>query len=471
MNYDILQKHKSRVYLVAAVLIFSILYLPSLTSLPYLDGNIFFVKSVLFYQGGFEEMFAHFNSIHPPLKQILTFFFFSIFGVNTYVDIFLGWVLGVFSIFFVYLLLMNIADKKSTIYGSLFWSINPLFISTSFFALNDFVLTFFVVSSVYFYSKERVFISSLLASLGVLTKETGILLPISFVISEISQLLIARRRLTVITAFINVLNFSLPFIVLYGWISYMDSLGKGVWGDWNFSEVATKGSFYTIYHNLVTLGFLNKYAYQNWLQVLFLNFNWVYWLVILVSISFYLYKYQRLTMRGVAKLLKNKTHLSLIIFFVLYMLIVLSFQTYTIPRYHLKADFILVVYTSISLSWLVRYNKLAHLVVLIVFLVSIIRLFYSIDPISKFLWGRTTIVGEEVYDLGSKLSGNDGITYNFQYLSIVKRRTHFIKQGGENGVVSPEECSRIIADPNNDYKTFRFIGINVKPCKRPLPYR
>lgn len=84
-------------------------------------------------------------------------------------------------------------------------------------------------------------------------------------------------------------------------------------------------------------------------------------------------------------------------------------------------------------------------------------MFYSIDPLSEKLWGKMTILGEEVYALNKHLAGKDGITYNMQYANIVKKRSRIIleERNGRNSVVS-NECYWIFPDPTNDKKKFYF---------------
>jgi len=57
-----------------------------------------------------------------------------------------------------------------------------------------------------------------------------------------------------------------------------------------------KGTIYTIFSNIFSLKMFNKYAYQNWLQLFTLNFNWVLWIIAILGI-----------IKGRISLIKNKT--------------------------------------------------------------------------------------------------------------------------------------------------------------------
>ena len=62
--------------LTVSLIIFSLLTIPFINSIPYLDGNIDFVKSHDFFVGGFGQLLNNWLSVHPPVKEIITFIFF-----------------------------------------------------------------------------------------------------------------------------------------------------------------------------------------------------------------------------------------------------------------------------------------------------------------------------------------------------------------------------------------------------------
>jgi hypothetical protein len=98
-----------------------------------------------------------------------------------------------------------------------------------------------------------------------------------------------------------------------------------------------------------------------------------------------------------------------------------------------------------------------------------LRLFTSSDPVSINIWGKEEVFGESVYQLHRHLSGNDGLTYNLQYLLIARKRTALIKKAHyqKRSVLSPQ-CQWVFPDPRNDFQTLKILqlsGINLnKPC-------
>lgn len=243
------------------------------------------------------------------------------------------------------------------------------------------------------------------------------------------------------------------------WFVFLKLHGESVWSDWNFSETSQKGTIYTILNNLFTLKLFNKYTIQNWLQFFVLNFNWLLWIIILLGITIKRSglnkKYLK---RLVTKTFTNKSLMGAFIFCVAHFIAVLSFQTYTIPRYALPLEpffYLAVAYGSYQISKRSNLSK----VFVYIFLcgLTIVRLFTSTDPVSTHFWGKGEILGQSIYALNQapSLSGFDGITYNLQYNLIVKKRSDLIlgKTKGSN------DCSWIFPDPNNDLKTVEILKI------------
>jgi len=260
----------------------------------------------------------------------------------------------------------------------------------------------------------------------------------------------------------------LPLIAYYFWNLFITINGQTAWNDWNFSATANKGSLYTIINNLLTFNFLNQYAYQNWEQLFLLNFNWILWLILVSGATIFIVN----NFKSVKKLLKAgeqgiRTIIIVVLFSLLYFFTVLSFQTYTIPRYALP----ILCLSIIGISWTIaKFINILNLQLKTVFIalftsLILLRLFYSVDPVSISLWGKTDILNQSLYALNSHLAGNDGITYNMQYNLIVKTRSDKIKNA-RNYVIS-NQCNWIFPDPNNDYKTIMILKLKLNnrfPC-------
>lgn len=458
----------SNSHFLASLGAFLILMLFSFGSLPYLDGNIDFVKNYDFFSGGFPKLFQNWNSVHPPIKMFITSLFFATFGVNRYSYTTIGIISGVIGIGFFYSLTSRLLGKKSGIIATSLLATNPLFLSVGIFSLTDYLLAVFSIGSFYFYLKRKYILLAIFLSLSFLSKETGILIPLSIIFVEGSFILIKRRAFAKNIKSFFAVSFSslIPLLTAYLWYIFLKIKNKPLWSDWNFSDTASRGSVYTIFHNITSFSFLNKYTYQNWLHLFVLNFNWAYWLITLIGI-FILIKTFLINKRNIFTSKQNvKTTLAMLVFFITYFFTVLSFQTYTIPRYTLPLIPILIIATSKSIEFITKQLKIKKTYLLApIMTIACLSLFSSIDPVSIKIWGKEKLMGESLYALGDNLAGNDGITYNMQYALIAKKRTDEILSANTNkaNAVLSEDCSWLFPDPNNDQKTMNILKLHINP--------
>lgn len=453
-----------------SIFLFSILFLPFINSIPYLDGNIDLVRSYDFYAGGFTQYFQNWGSVHPPLKLFATNLLFHTLGIYPFSYNLIGYILGLVGIIAIYKLCESVFDKKTAIISSILLSTYPLFIAVGLFGLTDYIVSILILISLNFYARKNYLIYSVFACLAVLTKETALLFPLAVLFIEIvycfKYIKQKIKNLWLTTEKIIYLVF--PFITYYLWNLYIQANGQKAWNDWNFSSTADKGSLYTIINNLLTSSFLNDYAYQHWKQVFILNFNWILWIFFLSIFLIYLFTNLSKIKKNILSGKQNiKTLIIIMIFCLVYLVTVLSFQTYTIPRYALPVVCLFLVGLSWSLSMF--FSKVNFFTkITLSFLLGVLillRLFYSLDPISLTLWGQENILGLNFFGLNNHLAGNDGITYNMQYLFVVGKRSNTIKSA--NNYVLSNQCNWIFPDPNNDYKTMKILNLNINtksPC-------
>ncbi len=434
--------------LILAILIFLFLYLPFFGLIPYRDGNIDFIQSYNFYQGGFNEYFENWSTVHPPFKIALQKLLFSVFGLNTSSYSLLGLGFGLTGIISLYLLNKALFNKEVAGLSAVLLSSSPLFLATGIFGLSDYLVTSLILLSLYLYISKKTLLFVLSASAAVLAKETALLLPIAALLVEIIH---SRGKLKNLKGLLFPL---LPLVIFGFWSFFLKLNGKSSWGDYIFAETKSQGTFLTIINNILTFGFLNKYAYQHWLQLFLLNFNWVFWLVILLGIL--------LNIKNLKKILKQRSFLVITIFCFSYLVTVLGLQTYTIPRYGLPLIPFMLTGVALTMSYLIKKSLYLGLVVTFC-IVSIIpvSLFFSLDPVSERVWGKNKVLGEEIYALNKTLAGNDGITYNMQYLKMARKRSTAITNASA-GSFKPDRslpCQEVFADPNNDNRMVKILKL------------
>lgn len=446
------KKIKGNIFLTIPLFIFSLLFLPHIMSLPYLDGSIDFTQTVLYHIGGFPLYFQIFSSIHPPLKIFLYDFLYSIFGIHAAITTLTGYLWGILGIVSFFLLLKKLAPGSEKI-GTLLLALNPLFLAAGLFSLTDYILTNLLLTTLtaYVFKKKIIFVICL--SGLVLTKETGLLAPIIFLIIGLLVFLKNKFHKEKTDFFL----YSIPLAAYYIWSLFLKTQNKSSWNDWIFAETKNQGTFYTIFHNITTLHIFNKFAAQHFLQLVFLNFNYVL-IISCFLMSLILFKKsvtRRIFIKNISSLDQNsKTLIFIFLFFAFYSLTVLTFQTYTIPRYSLPIIPFLILWFSISTSK-IKNSVFKIIVIFMVFISTILGLFFSIDPIANTIWGKVDVLGEKLYATNYHLSGNDGLTYNYQYILVVKNRTEILY--GKS--FTKQDCAYLFPDPENDYLTLTSLGI------------
>lgn len=440
------------------ILVFLLLITPYWGIIPYLDSNIDFLQIHDFYEGGFPQLFQNWVSVHPPLKMVLFSFIFYFPQNSLLLYSIIGTTISILGLVGIYNLAKQLFEWKIAFLSTLLLATAPLYITTSLFGLTDLIVSVLILLSLLFYSKEKYFYYSLFTILLVLTKETGLILPLVILLVEILFVYIKKVK----SNNINWLFFISPIILEIIWFTFLRLNSQSEWKDWIFAETASKGAIYTIINNLLTLKIFNKYALQQWQQFFILNFNWVFWIIIILGVSLYFVKNDlksflknSLSINSNAKL---KTILVMIFFGLIYLTAILSFQTFTIPRYALPLYPLMIILTALAIT---QINKTFVFMAIPLFsfmaFISFFRLFFSADPISTKLWGETIIFKNQVvYNMPSTLSGNDGITYNLQFLEISKKRSEFIMKATTHPDITAGDFW-LFPDINNDKKTLNIL--------------
>jgi len=414
--------------LLLPIFFYILLYAPFLGIAPYHDGSKEFTNSYNLYSGHYLSNWLPF---HPPFKLILSSIFFSFFGLDSYT--YSGFFLGIAGIVVLFLIAKKLFDRKVAIWSALFLATSGLYLSNGIFSMTDFVVAVLVLLSFYCYITSYFWLYAIIASFAVLTKETALVFPMSVFIVD----LWVHKKL----------RFSqlLPFVSFLGWLWFLFKTGHQTWNDWNFSSTAKQGSLYTVIHNLLTFQFLNKYAYENWRHLFIFNYNWFFWLLAIVGIIYVFRQGEKLKNRVIFLILSLYTFI--------YIIAVLSFQTYPITRYILPLLPFVYLFAGLGFATIlnaIQGKYLKHWVVVIVVLISITQLFVSYDPISNFFWDKTNFLGQEVYT--SKLGGLDAMTYNMQFLFFAQKRDQLIRKG---------DCDKI---PDLEYRPHIFTILHIPLC-------
>lgn len=398
------------------IILFLIFSLPYQGLIPTLDGRHDIANA---FGLGFE------TSVHPPVKTILLQIFVNLFGPNSYTWI--GLMLGVAGIIGIYKLTKFLTkDNNSAVISSLLLALSGLYLSNSLFSTFDFMVAVFALYSFLFYYQKKMNWYMFAASLGVCTKETFLLLPLSILLVSVFQ-----KKLK--------WQYFFPFVIFLFWIVGLHFFNFSSWNQANFGEFKEYGGFGTVFLNLITLKIFNEFAFGAWLQMLVLNFNWFFWLVAFIWLFFI--KWSR---RGF------ELYLPMVVFVFLYVFLVLSFPTWLIPRYALPVFPFLYIFIAAHL-WK------SKLVLVATFFISIIALFYSVDPVSHYFYKDQEILGQKFYEVPN--AGIDGITYNMQYLYYTREvnREYFKEE--------VDDCFYVFLGQKDDSQLRSIYHFPLKPCK------
>jgi hypothetical protein len=442
-------------------LVFICLLFPFLNVIPHRDGNIVFIQTNDYLKGGL-QMYLNNWAVHPPLKIITSAVLIKIIPLLPFSYNILGIIFGIAGIFGIYYLSLSIFTKKEAIISSSLLTICPLFIANSIFGLLDYILAILIIIALLFYIKKRLIIYAFFASLCILTKETGLIFILTVlsieIIFQIKNILNKNYKLL-----INIIYCLIPLIPWYIWTVYLNINHKSIWDDYVFSNVKG-GPFYVVLHNLLFFNIFTQYTKEQWGQLFILNFNWILWCFIIISLLIYLLKkiFGKVILTEIKKnTIKTKALIVIITFFFLYLLTVLTFPTYTIPRYALPLIPCFIIFITLSITT-IKNNYIKLLVLIAVYSIFLISLFSSSDPISASIWNRRIIGNQNLYSIDKTVAGNDGITYNYQYLLLVKDRTELIRKiENDKMSLNKNNCDFIFPDPNNDLKTFKILKINL----------
>ncbi|SMC26522.1 4-amino-4-deoxy-L-arabinose transferase [Andreprevotia lacus DSM 23236] len=430
---------------------------------PYMDGAIDFVKVMDYHSGGFDQLFAHWMSDHPPLKVWLSSMSFHLFGVTARSYSFPGAVFFAIGVIAFHQLLVKIADVRTARIGALLLACDPLFNSIAQFTMTDLMVAALSLTSfaAYAHQRWRIWLAAMIGA--VMAKETAALLPAAFILQWLLGWLVARHAGAPRPEWRKLLLPIAALGTLAAWIVSLKLQGRPEWSDWIFAPTGNQlGAFGTIMANIRTGELWNDYAVQNWLHLFVLNFQWVYTLaaLFLISGSLWHWFHRKDDEAAVTPALFATPWPAMLLFGSGYALLVLTFQTYTITRYVTPAAVLLLVPATMAISrWLDRSGALRPLLLSLGVALMVVRMFWSVDPVSIRIWGREMVMGQTLYGVNRQLAGNDGLTYNMQFQRIIAGRTRLLDEARQStGPVRAPDCNWVFPDPRNDKQVTAILG-------------
>lgn len=282
---------------------------------------------------------------------------------------------------------------------TIIFTLSPIFIATSIIFVPDFGVGVYFLAFLASYLYKRYYSYLIFGTLLVLTKETGVLLYISFVFTSF---IINRFRF-------NKIILITPLLI---YLVFLFVIGTSFWTPDGASVIKFGQGCRFCFA-------LNKFNIYQYSGVFFiLNFNWVLTLLVVLSA----FKFRPLLNKN-----KSKDFFSIKIVFLYYYLFFISFVNYIYPRYTFAAQSLLILFFYIYLQSVVVNNLYRKIFYIIVAILLLIQNFKSIDPVSNLYFGTHQLMNNKFTRIGTDYLG-DGSTYNTQFIYSQRLIKKFIKE-------------------------------------------
>lgn len=405
--------------------------------------NASLVDKISLFDFTFHDITSFFLCGHLSVGAVFTFFTgIFIFGKSV-----LGIRLVIFlllnmSIVCVYKLLKIWYPLKNNIVillCTLLYMVNPAVIGLSSSTDMDYISIMVLPIILYFLYSKKIVLSIFFGTIFVCSKEPDIVyyfaLIIGFVILQVIKNIRKEHKFRFIRLF-NVDNLGMA-VPGFAWLGYFISNSANLWGSGSSGNSGFVISSININIKL--------------LQILFVNFNWLLWIIGIVCVIFTIVK-------------KNKSEYSSIPMFLLLILsICFQFAFVTVCHYRYLSIFESVL-ALIVIYYLLKINVndiFKFVIIASTCLILFVQSFYTIDPLMKHFFVTRNVGNGEICSLNYpkpqyRIDNNDdafrfddSIVYNWQYNSWTKLITSFFEEVQWN-----EETYLVIPSEVNTYSIF-----------------
>lgn len=395
-----------------------------------LDPMVIYRESTQYYEGGLRELASMGYALHPPLINILVTISFVIFGKSPLSYNLLGTILYCITSIGLYFYLKKRFSRTTAIVTSVLLFCNPLVVVNYFHLGNDALILCALIWGIIAFDYRKYISLGFVLGLMVLMKETALIIVIGLLFAVIVRFIVEQWK----TKKVNrseirraMIMFLIPVIIFAWWRLTLKSYNLSEWHDLTFAPQGIS-SFKLVLQNLYTFGFLNKFLAGNLESLLLFNFQWVYVMFALVfSILFF----------GTQKFIYTKEQKSVIytlgFISLSFVILALSFQTFTVLRYSLPCLLLIFLWIGICISSISK-RVIKVLVFSILFIVCIVSNFFSVDPVTRIKNpGAIKVHNNTFYNLSWWYFGPDRIIYNLEYFKALETHNRIVKQYIESG--------------------------------------
>lgn len=301
------------------------------------------------------------------------------------------------------------------------FAFNPLFYATSISFSLDFPLIIFTTLMIdaLIHHKKKLFV--LWALLLSFSKETGILISLSFVSLYIAYNIIYLKNLQKIKDFIYKSKYL--FIPTISVVLYM-IYAKG--NLWNYKPTPESPDFFSFSWNSncqFCFGYNKLNINTRLFQMFIMNFQWILSLIIIFAVIKLIITRVKVT-KGLS-IEKNIYLITIISTFAIFVIFNLSIVVMNFSRYVVPGVFFLLFIWYISLNLLIVKRKyIKNILLLLVLALMFIQTFEAIDPSARYLFGTKYIGNKPISNI---FWPNDALVYNTEFV-FVEKLTNVINQ-------------------------------------------
>ncbi len=381
---------------------------------PDLDSLIDFRRSAQIWQNGIGGLVngANGEGVHPPLFDLVSLLGFTLFGPQPgsirlmSIPLFV-----IFAIAVERVLARYVADTRLRVAAAVTVTICPAVAGALFSVWREGLMSVALVVALALALEPggpgaRPLALGVVLALLPLTKEAGIVFVVPFAVDAALTGVGTRgeraRRTTIVLG--------IPVLAMLLWW-FVRTLGHAPpWETWVFSEHADDGPFVVAMRAM--LGMEDGiYLRQNLANAFIVNYLWLPASLAIVTIVV-------VWVRGAGRPLRRPIAL-LVGLVAIYTWTTLTFPTFSEPRYATPVIVLTLLIVVVGLPvWArpARYGIVAAL-----FIAFLAGTWSPTDPVSRAIWGTTSVGGEQIYDTAERQRGPDRMSINLATLSAGER--------------------------------------------------
>ena len=379
---------------------------------PDLDSLIGFRGSALVWRDGFGGLVQGIQGegVHPPLMDLVNFAGFMLFGPQPgSIQLMSIPLFALFAAGLERLLARYIASGPLRVLAVLVIAICPALALPIYSVWREALMSIVLVFALLLALRgARPLALGLVLALLPLTKETGIVFVVPFVVDALLTKAPGRVRRAAWVL-------GLPVAAMLLWRLLRALADSPSWETWVFSDHKDDGPYVVALRSMFGLED-SVYWHQNLANAFIVNYLWLPTLLALVTLVL-VWRRGGPRRRPVALLVGLAA---------IYAWTTLTYPTFTEPRYATPVILITLLVVFIGLTLWPRPAR--YPIVAALALVFVAGAWSPTDPVTRAIWGTTSVGGEQIYDTAERQRGPDRMNINFATLHASVRMNERLRR-------------------------------------------